>query len=420
MPTVQWLTRRLWLVAGVGDAGLASLATFVVGAYAVRVLDPTTLGAYALAFRAVFLCAVIPTQLLFVPSEVLVVAVPESERLQYLRQTLNLGVPPALLAAFLASAWSLFAPASIPTEVVLGLTVGAIVVAFVSPVQDHIRRLLHAGGRSGAAMTVSASHVAATLGALLVCHAVGVPSWWIPLGVLAIGNTVSLALGVLLAATAGPGRDRTMDLGLVRIVQSGKWLVLVGLLEPGAGFVTSTLLSHLAGPAALGYAEAARVVAQPLIVLAWGLSSVLGPRLVAAAGKGELEAARRTSGRFGAIVWLVGGLFVVLFGYSWRGNPLSWFLPTAYAIGGLVLLTCLAHLADALVYPYRYEMLGARREPTLFRIELRANALRTLAVVAAREIHAFVLPLGLLLSALTRWIGLRQALRSAYPTPPER
>lgn len=412
--TLQVLTRRLWVVAGVVDAGLASLATFAVGAYAVRTLAPENLGAYALAFRAVFLCAVVPTQLFFVPSEVLVVAAPESDRVRYLRRTLQLGIPPTLLAALAVSGWCLFVPGNIPSSVVLGLTGGAIATGFFSPIQDHLRRMLHAGGRSWAATMVSASHVVATVGALLACHALSLPAWWIPLTALAIGNATSLALGAILSWTPSPVPGAGVELGLARVVQSGKWLVIIGLLEPGTGFLTSAMLSHLAGAAALGYAEAARVVAQPLMVLAWGLSSVLGPRLIAAAGRGQLQDARRTSGRFVATVLLLGGLFLLLFSHEWKGNPLSWFLPTAYTVGGLVFLTCLAYIVDAMVYPYRYEMLGGRREATLLRIELGANTMRTLVATGARELHAFAIALGLLCSAVVRWIGMRRALRSVY------
>jgi O-antigen/teichoic acid export membrane protein len=188
---------------------------------------------------------------------------------------------------------------------------------------------------------------------------------------------------------------------------------MIGLIEPGTGFVTSALVSRVAGAAALGYSEAARVVAWPLIVLCWGLSAVLGPRSVRAAQSRELGAARRTSGLFLRILTLA-GLGLLLFSSPWAGNPLGWLLPTAYVVEGLVLVTILALLADGLAYPYRSELLGAGREPALVRVEVAANVARLVVAAAARELHAFALPIGLWAAGTIRLLGVRRALRRVY------
>jgi hypothetical protein len=77
-----WLSpraRRL-LPAGLLDAGLASLASFVVGVYAARFLPASELGAYALFFTAFLLAAVVPAQLILTPAEIAAVGVARGER----------------------------------------------------------------------------------------------------------------------------------------------------------------------------------------------------------------------------------------------------------------------------------------------------------------------------------------------------
>ena len=56
---------RRALPAGLLDAALASLASFIVTFYAARSLPAAGLGIYALFFNAFIMAAVVPTQLLF-------------------------------------------------------------------------------------------------------------------------------------------------------------------------------------------------------------------------------------------------------------------------------------------------------------------------------------------------------------------
>ncbi len=57
----------------------------------------------------------------------------------------------------------------------------------------------------------------------------------------------------------------------------------MAMIPFGTSFVGVLLIVELAGPEAMGFAEAARVAAQPILVLATGLSAVLGPRGMEAA-----------------------------------------------------------------------------------------------------------------------------------------
>ena len=68
-----WIAHRHWLAAGLIDSSLASLATFAIGVFAVRVLTPVELGAYALAYQAVFFAGILPMNIPFTAVEVAVV-----------------------------------------------------------------------------------------------------------------------------------------------------------------------------------------------------------------------------------------------------------------------------------------------------------------------------------------------------------
>ncbi|MFN2384612.1 MAG: hypothetical protein ABR559_10215 [Gemmatimonadota bacterium] len=408
------VTARRNMVAGLSDAALASLATFAVGIFAVRTLDPALLGGYALCYQAIFLVGIIPANLLFTPAEVAVVAFPRGERLGHLGQSLRLGALPAAAAALLVTLWVAVAPNELPAEAIRALTVTAVATAFLSPVQDHVRRMLHSGGASWCAAIVSAVQLLVVAVVLALHKQLSISVWWIPFGALALANGASLVIALLCAGRRWAGRPGAERLRAGELVRAGRWLVGWSLLSPAAGFIAAAIVSRTAGAEALGYAEGARVVAQPVWVLAVGLSSVLGPLSMAAGRERSERSARRVSRGF---MWTVGaaGLTCMLaFGMEWRGNVLSWLLPTAYAVNGLVLVTLLAQTATGLLFPYRSELLGARREAPLTKLEIIASALRVVMAGTARATHAFAIPLGYLAVGIARGIGYKAILRTVY------
>ena len=82
------------LAAGVIDASIASIATFVAGLTAVRLLDEVDLGIYGVFFTAFLLGSVIVTELILVPTQVVAVDLPEDQRLRVTRRSLGLGLIP--------------------------------------------------------------------------------------------------------------------------------------------------------------------------------------------------------------------------------------------------------------------------------------------------------------------------------------
>jgi O-antigen/teichoic acid export membrane protein len=399
---------------GVLDYGLSSLATFLIGLYAARTLDPAGLGVYALCFRAVFLGGIVPAQGLFLPAENLVTNLPMPQRLSLMRHTLRLGAPTAVASALAISLWVVSAPRLAPWAALTGLTVTGIVTAFASPVQDHVRRMLHLGGASRIAALVSAVQFGVVLMSLFLCAMARVSIWWAPLGTLALANLVSSAVGVRHAARHAPSSEASAVLSRDEIRRSGRWLVLLGILDAGAIFLVAALVARIAGAAALGYAEAARIAANPVLVLAWGLSAVLRARSVRAGRELNAEQARETSRTFGGILALAGAASLTLFTTNWWGNPLGWLLPNAYIIPGLVGLSILAYLANGFGYPYWWELIGARLEKSIAKAEIRANVLRTLLAGTAEFTHAYAVPLSLLGFSLARWLGFHRVRVMMY------
>ncbi len=156
--------------------------------------------------------------------------------------------------------------------------------------------MLHLSGASRIAALVSSVQFVAVAMAILVCKIAGVLStWWVPLGALAFANLTSLSVGVRHASRSESGPATPAVLRPEEIRRSGRWLALLGLLDAGTIFVVAAVVAKVAGAAALGYAEAARIAANPVMVLAWGLSAVLGPRSVRAGQERNAEQARQVS-----------------------------------------------------------------------------------------------------------------------------
>ena len=414
--------QHLTLSAGVVDTALASLATFLVGLFAIRHLSPAALGAYALAFTAVSLAGIIPAQLLFAPLEVAAVSHPVSGRLRFLRATLRLALLPALAVGLLVAGWSLFAPRDVPQPVVLGLTVTGIVFAGVSPVQDHVRSMLHIAEQSWIAATVSAIHVLVVGAGIFLFLATDLPPSWCPFGVLAVANIVSLVVGVAMARGREPAPESAPtsadvsppDPRFSDVSRLGGWLLLVGLIPNVATFFSSALVARLAGAAMLGYAEAARIVAMPMLVLARGLSSVLGPRLMDAARRRDAVAAHRSSALF--VRLMVGGgiLYFVLVGHDWMLSPFAWLTPKAYRLQGLVALAVISHVLQGLVYPGRVQMMGSHQGPALAKLEVLVNTLRVALAPLAALIGPYIIPLSDSLTALVRVIGYNVKMKAHF------
>jgi O-antigen/teichoic acid export membrane protein len=406
--------RHRFLVAGLVDTASASLASLLVGLSAVRVLDPALLGVYALVFGAFNLVAVIPYQLVFAPLEIAAVDYPQEHRLTILRKSLRLGAVSALLTSLLLVLWVYVVPPGTPRDALLGLTVTSLVCAFLSPMQDHLRRMQHLAGRSAAAAAISTVQLTVAIGALFGFSWLHVAPWWIPLGSLAVANFVSGAFGVLISTRWLQTEWTGTALGWRQTLNSGKWLLLGGLTSPAAAFLAGALIVHLSSTEALGYAEAARIVGQPILVLALGLSATLGPRSMEAARAHRAESARKVEVQFVLLTSVVAGMYALLFGISWSWNPLVTLVPNAFKIPALLLAVLLSTTLNGILFPIRSELVGGRRERDVAYAESLGSLLRIGVGGTAGITGSFAMPLGFIALGITRWAMYRRALHSYY------
>ena len=396
------------VLAGLVDAAVSSLATFVVGVYAVRTLEPVVLGGYSLVYQLVFLAAIVPAAFVFGPVESEVVDDPAPARMAHVRRSLRLGSGPALGAGLLVALWPRVAPGELPVGPAVALATTGAAVAVLSPIQDHVRRMLHSAGRSRQAAVASLVQLLVVAIGLLAAAGMSLPAAALPFGILAAANLVSLAVAIAPHLRHAPP---SRPLRLTAVARRGGWLVAGSLLGPAAGFVAASIVAAMAGAEALGHAEAARIIAQPVWVLAVGLSAALSPRLMSARRRGNVPGAVRLRRRFLAAVLAVGAVIMLWFGIAWIGNPLPGLLRPAYVVPGLVVLSVLAQTLTAAAFPYRSELLGLNHERKLLRLEVAASAARIIPSAAAGLVGALAVPMGLACAGAVRVIGSALALR---------
>ncbi len=396
--------RQHLLVAGVIDAGVSSAATFVVGLAATYFLHPDALGAYALAFSVFVLSAFIPAQLVFVPTEIAAVEYPAGLQLPLLRSSLPRGAAVSLVAALATSVWVLIAPSDIPRDSLVPLMVTCAAATFVSPIQDHLRRMLHIAEASWRSVLVAVVQMGVAVVAVVAMSVARVPAPWIPFGALVLANVSSGAIALLLSARDMLAPASDIPITRARLLRSGRPLLVVGLVPSIAAFAVSWLVSSLAGAATLGFVEAARIVSQPVAVLQVGLGSVLGPRVTRAATAHDRETSNRVKRQFERLILAAGAGWLLFVAAPLPWNPLPHLLSTAYAVPGLVAVSVIAFTIMSLPQGQRYELFGAGRERLVARAEIEGNVIRMAIAAGVGLLGAFAVPLGLAALGGVRWI----------------
>ncbi len=413
---------RRAIPAGLVDQGFASLATFIVGIYGVG-LGAGEAGAWALFFGAFRLATVIPSWLLFVPAEVAALPYARGRRITLMRQSLVLGAGPSLLAApLVALAWVFalfFGGSSVESSTLVAFSVSGIAAAFLSPMQDHVRRMLHLADRSWRAASVSVVQLVSIVGAVVVLEASTISEAWIPFGALAIANAISLPAGLLLSLGAHETiRER---IHIAELFRSGRWLLTQELTFSTGDFLVIGIVYVLAGPLVAGYAEAARQAARPLAVTAEGLRAVLGPRSMESGSATEPQRARRISRTFSRWIVSAGVLYLLVASFEWVGNPLAYIekLAGAYEVAGLVAVTIIANIVQGLMESPRAELIGGGAEEGMARIEWSASVTRLGVAATSGFTGGFAVPLSMIAMYAARWLGYSKELDRLY-TPPGR
>jgi O-antigen/teichoic acid export membrane protein len=424
--------------AGVVDAGLASLATFILNLYAItkwESADPKILGIYFLYVTAFIMASTVPTQLLFVPAEKVTLDVPRPARIALFGVIARLGLPVATAAAGLIGlatlvgfskgvSWADQAP----------FLISAAIATLFSPLQNHARRLLHLAAHSWAAAAVSLVQVGTAAVTLFLLLQTSIAAQWIPIGSLAVANVVSVGVAVAIMYRFGRAVDPKSRqiveqakgrIGHRELAPSGRWLVGTGIVSSGNNFLVESAISLLAGLPALALAGSAKTVAQPILVLANGLRSVLGPPSMEAAKDRNRRAARRVTRTF--VLLMAGAVigYVAIAGFDWIGNPLAALVNAAYTVPLLVVLTIAANGLNGAAFPGRMELIGAGKERNLFRVELQANIAQLgVAVIAAAaagsstSAGSFARPVAFAVLGATRIGGYGKALNVHYDESP--
>lgn len=409
------LRRRL--PAGVVDSGFASLAGFAVALTAVSLFGDTDRGVYAIFFTAFVAGSLLVNELIFTPAEVEAVAHPLPERLSLLGQSLRLGIGPALVGSVAAPIAVLVTAGYSSGDVTLGLAVTSAAAIVVSPMQDHSRRMLHIAEVSWAAAAVSTVQLASVSAALGIGIAFDVPVPWLPFGALAVANVVSLTFATFLAQ-ARVDQHASTTLRFRQLTATGVWFV-INAAPAALWFVISAIVAALAGPDALGFAESARVIAQPIMVFAGGLAAVLAPRAMRAAMDSDLGQARKERRMYLIAMALFGLGYAAVAGWDWVGNPMAYLVPSAYAVGGLAAFTILANLVTTAAFLQGDELAGAGRVRVLAGISWLSGILGLLASLTASVTEAFARPLASLVAGASRYGAQTRALKSSYLGTPD-
>lgn len=396
--------------AGLVDAGASSLATFVAGVAAARLLDPAVLGGYAVLFSVWVFTQQIPLQLILVPAEARLAAVDVGRRAGALGRNLALAAPFSVFAAVLTVAAVAFVPAEVGSGPALRLAVTAGAVAALFPLQQHVRSLLHLARRHWAAASMSAIRLVVTSVLILAGWSSGVDPAFVPFGALAVGDAVTVAAALLLtrsAPSASGGRVRTL-------VAAGRWLLVGMSLPPAAGVLVNVAVAHLAGSDTLGFAEAARVVAQPVLVAATGLAAVLRPSSMEAAVAFDGRRARRVSRRFTLLMAAIALAYLLWTVTPAPFNVLRLLVPVGFSVPGLVAASVVAAFANGLSPLYVSELVAADRARGVAVTQFAAAAARSVTTAAVTALGAFTVPVAAAAAGATRVGFALRILRHTY------
>lgn len=394
------------------DAGTASVATFLAGLIALRALDDDRLALYALVFAAVTALTIAPQYMVYIPQRLHANRQAEPRRTD-LRADLRSAAPlwaitavGAVLAGLPLSGvvgdWAVFAALCGTAAVLTGL----------SPLQDHVRASLHVVGRHGGAAAVSAinlSTVAVVFVAVLVAGEGGEGSAaalvaLAPFGALVAGNLASVVVGVWLLRDVTVVEDRE-DVPVPRAML----IASTGFSRHGAGYVTNLLVAALLSPAALAGLEAARVAAQPVLILGTGVASAMMPQAVRAIGAGDHHRAGSVMRRMVAVVSGTGAAYALAL------LPLAPLLAVVFGRpvdAGLASARAGAYALSAAANPFNAYNMAERRYGLALGLTL-GSELPALAVLVALlpSLGVFAVPVAGAVSALLR-IALNLLVRA--------
>ena len=171
----------------------------------------------------------------------------------------------------------------------------------------------------------------------------------------------------------------------------------------------------IVGTEALGHYEAARLLAQPMMVLAFGLQSVLRPGVMDAAMRRDVHTARRLREPSSGSCRSPPVSYGLVAGVQWPGNPLPGLFPNAYQLQWIVLAMILAVAFQQSTGIFSLQAIAARRERDLVRLQVpNSPVYPTTAALLAGPLGAYAMAVGIVADRLTWWIRFRPILTRIY------
>lgn len=371
---------------------MSSLATFFVGIFAVRELETEPLAAYALLFSAFLVAGQLSTELVLIPSQIIALDAHPLGRLGMIRHSLPRGAKLSAVGALAVPLGALPLVGEVERTDLVLLAASACALAVVSPLQDHLRAMFHLADQSWVSAGIALAHLSATAVGLLVLGSRA--PLLAPFGALVLGNTLSIFVAAVAFFRIKP--EHSPQPTSKQLSSLGVWLLATGVSKTGLAYASRALVTAVLGTAALGFVEGARVVAQPINVLAMGLIAQVGPRSTAASSKGNRQVAKHWRKRFVQLLAIVALPYIALTSVPWDLNPFFTLAPRAYAISGLTAATLLVALIGCVLRPLRAELLGARLQRIVARVTIAAGAVEIAFIGLGGTIFgAYAVPMGL-------------------------
>jgi O-antigen/teichoic acid export membrane protein len=356
------LNRRRSLIFGLADASGGAGATFLLSITAARVLSVESFGRFALAFTALVMVSSLTAEFVYTPLELDIIRkYKQNDRLrQFFSATRRGGLP----SSFLAVLAGMFALAGGVPQADSGPTLWLAIslATFLSVAQDHMRRFAHLAGSSYIAAIISSIQIV-SIGTVLLYVNLEPPFVMTKLFLcLSLANLVSCIAAIAIIAAHRPGRSDWVPPGYKAWLGVGAPLALAGAIPVSAAYVSSALLSMVAGPAALGIAEGARLVARPVSLLGTGLASVVSPAVVELVSSGKTSRFNRLAQISTTIVASAGIGWGLLIWIPPVGGFLEIFVPVAYQRGYPLIAAAIGvAILTALPIPYRMGLIGQER-----------------------------------------------------------
>ncbi|WP_138758631.1 hypothetical protein [Modestobacter altitudinis] len=347
----------------------SALAGFVLQVAAARALGVAGLATFSLAYGAIVLATAVCSGLV---GDSLTVLDRHEPRVRA-----GLHVSTALVSGVAGLAGCVLGVATGVLPAWAGLLLGAATAAFV--LEDTLRRLLMAAGRFWSLPAVDVTSLVVALGTLLVAARAGGLELSSFVVALLAGQTAAAVVAWVLLPAAERPRGPWRDPALGTVFAFGSWRAAAQTVRPALLTVLRLLVVAVAGAAAYGPLEAARVYTAPTLVLVAGLGTFLLPHFVSLRPQGPaagLRAADRAAAGLALAVGVVGLLAVLAL--PWAGPLLTGgdYPVPAEAVAGWSVYA----VASAVLLPYSglASVHGAQRRVLV----LRAFEFASLAAVA--------------------------------------